>query len=214
VLSVLLAALFAFVIGLAFTFAGYRVFLVLLPIWGFFAGLWFGAEAIIVMFGGGFLATTTGLVFGFILGLLVGVFSYLFYMVGVAIVAAGLGASIGGGFMAALGFDPGLITAIVIVVTALVVALLVLAFNLQKYVVIALTAFAGTNAILLSILLVLGRVELQQISGAGNAIAPILQDSWFWLIAWLVVAAAGFVVQLRANRSYTFTRAELSEDWG
>jgi hypothetical protein len=214
VLSVLLAAVFAFLVGLAFTFAGYRVFLVLLPIWGFFAGLWFGAEAMNVLFGGGFLGTTAGLLFGFILGLIVALFSYVFYMIGVAMAAAGLGASIGGGLMAALGFSPGLITAIVIVVVALVVALLVLAFNLQKYVIIALTAFAGTNAILLSIMLILGRVELQQVAGAGNAIAPILQDSWFWLIAWLVIAAAGFVVQLRANRSYTFTRAEYAEDWG
>lgn len=38
-LSTLFVVLFAVVLGLAFCFAGYRVFLVMLPIWGFFAGL-------------------------------------------------------------------------------------------------------------------------------------------------------------------------------
>jgi hypothetical protein len=32
--------LFALFLGLVFCFAGYRVFLVMLPIWGFFAGFW------------------------------------------------------------------------------------------------------------------------------------------------------------------------------
>jgi len=34
------AGLIAFLFGLALTFAGYRLFLILLPIWGFFFGLW------------------------------------------------------------------------------------------------------------------------------------------------------------------------------
>ncbi|RMF03435.1 MAG: hypothetical protein D6768_05895 [Chloroflexi bacterium] len=96
-LSLLFAALFALVLGLAFTFAGYRVFLVMLPIWGFFAGFWLGAEATTLIFGAGFLATTTGWVIGFILGLLGAVLSYMFYALGVALVAAGFGWALGAG---------------------------------------------------------------------------------------------------------------------
>ncbi len=86
-LSVLFVALFALIVGLAFCFAGYRVFLVMLPIWGFFAGFWLGAEVTTLLFGSGFLATTTGWVIGFVVGLLGAVLSYLLYFLGVALLA-------------------------------------------------------------------------------------------------------------------------------
>ena len=59
-------ALLAALLGAAFLLAGYRFFLVMLPIWGFFGGFWIGAYAISLILGGGFLATTTGLVVGFV----------------------------------------------------------------------------------------------------------------------------------------------------
>ena len=74
-LQVIFAALFAFLIGLAFLLYGYRLFLVMLPIWGFFAGFWLGAQTIAMLLGGGFLATTTGWVVGFATGLLLAVLS-------------------------------------------------------------------------------------------------------------------------------------------
>ena len=50
-LGTLTLALFAVLLGLAFCFAGYRFFLVMLPIWGFFGGFWIGAYAISVLAG-------------------------------------------------------------------------------------------------------------------------------------------------------------------
>ncbi|MCP4168850.1 MAG: hypothetical protein GY759_23540, partial [Chloroflexi bacterium] len=91
---------------------------------------------------------------------------------------------------------------------------LTLALNLQKYVIIVLTALAGANAIVLSILLLINRVSLDEVAGAGNAIQPVLQASWFWAIAWLIVAIAGVVVQIRTNRTYTFEKATYVESWG
>jgi len=91
---------------------------------------------------------------------------------------------------------------------------LVLGLNLQKYVIIAITAIGGANAVVLSVLLVLGRVSLDGVLGAGSAIQPVLRDSWFWLLLWAVVAIAGIVVQIRANRSYQFSKQQYSEGWG
>jgi hypothetical protein len=207
-------ALFALIFGLAFCFAGYRVFLVMLPIWGFFAGFWLGAEATSLLLGTGFLATTTGWVIGFVVGLLGAVLSYLFYMLGVGLLAAAFGWAMGAGFMNALGFDPGLLTAMVGIITALVMAGLVVLLNIQKYVIIAITAIGGANAIVLSGLLLFGRVSLEELRGAGNAIAPILQDSWFWLVIWLALGAAGLIVQIMTNRTYVFDREQYQEGWG
>ncbi len=213
-LSVILAALFALLIGSALSFLGYRLFLVFLPIIGFFAGLWLGVQGMSALFGDGFLVTTSGLVVGFILGLILAVLSYLFYFAGVIIVAAVIGYGLGASLMAAIGFDSGLIMALVGIGFALVVAVLTLALNLQKYVIIVLTALAGANAIVLSILLLINRVSLDEVAGAGNTVQPILQNSWFWAIAWLIVAIAGVVVQIRTNRTYTFEKATYVESWG
>ncbi|NIV34304.1 MAG: hypothetical protein GWN58_34060, partial [Anaerolineae bacterium] len=106
-------------------------------------GLWLGAYAVTLIFGTGFLATTTGLVVGFVVGIIGAVLSYLFYMVGVLIIAGAFGGALAASIMSALGFDPGLIMAIVVIVSALIAAGLTLLLNLQKLVLIILTAMAG-----------------------------------------------------------------------
>ena len=78
-MSTVLAVLFAAIIGIGFLLWGYRIFLVMLPIWGFFAGFWLGAGGISLFLGQGFLATVTGWVVGFALGVIGAVLSYLFY---------------------------------------------------------------------------------------------------------------------------------------
>jgi hypothetical protein len=132
----------------------------------------------------------------------------------VGLLAAAFGWAMGAGFMSALGFDPGLLMALVGIIAALLMAALVVLLNIQKYVIIAITAIGGANAIVLAGLLLFGRVSLEGLRGAGNAIAPILQDSWFWLVIWLVLAAAGLVVQIITNRTYVFEREQYQEGWG
>lgn len=211
--SIIFAATLSFLLGLAFCFLGYRVFLVLLPIWGFFAGFWLGAQAIALLLGSGFLATTTSFAVGFAVGLVFAVLSYLFFVVGVAIVAGAIGAALGTGLMAALGFDTGLLVTLVGLVSAIVVAVVTLWFNIQKYVIIVATALAGANLIVLSPLLLFGQVTLDELEAAGSSIGPILRDSWFWLIIWMALAVFGVVVQIRANREWEFTADRYVEGW-
>jgi hypothetical protein len=194
--------------------AGYRFFLVMLPIWGFFGGLWLGAYAVTLILGTGFLATTTGLVVGFVVGIIGAVLSYLFYTVGVVIIAAAFGGAVGSGIMSAIGFDPGLLLAIVTVISALVAAGLTLLLNLQKYVLIVLTAMAGAVLVVLAGMLAFGQITPAELQSGANLIQPIFQGSWFWGIVWLVLTAMGVVVQLNANRTYAFTREMYVEGWG
>lgn len=212
-LSVLFTALFAAIFGIAFCFLGYRVFLVLLPIWGFFGGFWLGAQTVALLFGTGFLVTVTGWVTGFIVGMIFAILSYLFYILGVALVAASFGAAIGSALMGVIGFETGFLVIIVALIFAVVIAALTLALNLQKYVIIFITAIGGANAIILSVLLVLGRVSLGNLQSAGNAIRPVINDSFLWLILWLALAIAGIVIQILSNRTYTFTKEQFREGW-
>ena len=208
------AILFGLLLGAALLFVGYRFFLVMLPIWGFFAGLWLGAYTVTAIFGTGFLSSATGLIAGIVVGVIGAVLSYLFYLVGVAIVAGAVGAALGSGIMTALGFDPGFLVTIVAIVSALVAVGLTLLLSLQKYVIIALSAIAGADLIVLSGLILVGRITLDQVQHGENLLRPIIQDSWLWLIAWLVLTVAGIVVQIRANRTYAFSQEMYVEGWG
>ena len=212
--ATLLAVLFAAILGLAILLFGYRLFLVMLPIWGFFAGFWLGASAISVLIGQGFLATITGWVVGFIVGVILAVLSYLFYMIAVALIAAVIGGALASALMTAIGFDPGFLVSAVAILTGIAVAILALVFNLQKYVIILLSSIGGANLIVLAGLLLFGFVTLVDLQSGANIIRPVLSQSWLALVAWLALAVVGLVVQVRANRTYTFTRERYVEAWG
>jgi hypothetical protein len=212
-MNTILIALFALVLGALFLFWGYRVFLVMLPIWGFFAGFWLGAQTTSLLFGAGFLATTTGWVVGFFIGLLFALLSYLFYLVGVALVAAAVGAALVTGFLSLFGLETGLLVFLAALVGAVVVAGLTLVFNLQKYVIIILTAVGGANSLVLSVLLLFGRVTPDDLAAAGNAIRPVLQDSWFWALVWILLAIVGIIFQFRTNRTFVFKKEHHVEGW-
>ena len=212
--AMLTLALFALLLGAALCLSGYRFFLVLLPVWGFFGGFWLGAMGTSLLLGGGFLATSTGLVVGLIVGLAGSALAYLFYRVGVVVVAASFGGALGSGVMSALGFDPGLIMALVTLFSGLVAVGLTLLFDLEKLVLIAYTAMAGAVLIVLAGMLVFGQVTVAELQAGGNLIQPVFDGSWFWGLAWLALAVVGAVVQFRINQTYVFRREMYVEGWG
>ncbi|NOX61803.1 MAG: DUF4203 domain-containing protein [Chloroflexi bacterium] len=201
-------------IGLTFVFLGYRLFLVLLPVWGFFAGFWLGAQALTLVFGHGFLATTTGWIVGFFLGLIMALLSYLFYFLGVAVVAGLIGYSLGVGLMGLVGLGGGILAFLVGVLFALIIMVITLALNLQKYVVILLSAWAGGVAVVTGALVLFGRLTAATLRVQGDAVLAIAQVSPLWLLAALAIAAVGIVVQIRSNRTYTFEKSEYIYIWG
>lgn len=84
----------------------------------------------------------------------------------------------------------------------------------QQYVVMGISAIAGANALVLALLLLVGRVSMQRLQGAGSAVRPVLADSFGWLFLWLGIAIAGMIVQVRAYRHVTFVREEFFKYWG
>ncbi|WP_448604762.1 TM7S3/TM198-like domain-containing protein [Thermoleptolyngbya sp.] len=209
----ILLALFSGVFGVLLCFGGYRFFMVMLPVWSFFAGLWLGAKAVFLLLGGGFLATTTGLTVGLVLGVLLAIFCWQFYEVGVALMGAATGALFGSSIMAILGFQQGTLPALVALGAGLVLGVLTYVRNWQKYIVMLLSAQGGANALVLSLLLLNGRVSIEDLKNAGNTLLPIFQDSWFWLLLWTGLAIAGFLYQLRRYRSVEFAQQEFVRFW-
>jgi hypothetical protein len=196
----LCVTLIALLVGLAICFNGYRWFLILLPIWGFFWGFALGAQALQAVFGIGFLATVTSWVAGFIVGAIFAVLSYLFYLVAVALMAGSLGYGLGVGIMGLIGFDFGLITWLVAIGLAIVVAAVTIYFNLYKYVIIVTTAIGGAGTVVIT--LMFGYAGLTLANLAQNPIRFALQGSPLWTILFLVLAVLGIVSQLATSRAF------------
>ncbi|NCF67800.1 MAG: DUF4203 domain-containing protein [Chloroflexi bacterium] len=194
------ATLIALFLGAVILFGGYRLFLILLPIWGFFFGFGLGAHTVTLLFGQEFFATVTSWVVGFVVGVLFALLAYFFYAIAIAIVAGSLGYAIGVGFMNLIGFDGGFLVWLVGIALAIVVIVITFRFNLQKYVIIFATSVGGTLVIVGTFMFGLTGLTVAKL--AENPVQHALSDSPFWFIFAIILVIAGVVVQLRANRAW------------
>ena len=200
-LVLLCVGLVGLLFATAVTFGGYRLFLVLLPIWGFFFGFGLGAQTVQALFGDGFLATTTSWVVGLVVAIAFAVLSYLWWFFAVALFAASAGYSLGYALMSAITPNATLINWIVGIVVALVVAFIVLRFNLQKWAIIIISSFLGAGIMIFMVLSATGNVPAEEM--VARPVQAAIQDNFLWLLFFLAVGAAGIYVQWRANRMYT-----------
>jgi hypothetical protein len=199
--ALMCGGMIALLFGLVLAFAGYRLFLVLLPIWGFFFGFFLGAQAVQAIFGEAFLATVTSWVVGFIVAGVFAVLAYLFYLAAVALASFSLGYTASVGLLTALGLPlaGGFIAWIIAVVVGVALAVVVLRFNIQKWVIEFGTAFLGAGAIVGVFVLLFGGPAAQVLE---NPVKFVLNNSPFWLIVFVVLGIAGFVLQVMHNRSF------------
>jgi hypothetical protein len=192
------AGLIGILFGLVLCFAGYRLFVVLLPLWGFVFGLFFGVQTIQVLFGVGFLATVTSWVVGLIIGAIFAALSYLFYIAAVAILAGSLGYAVSVGFLLWIGMDLGWLMWIIAIVVAIALAVVTIVFNLQKWLVIAATAVLGAAAMIETVvfMFVPAAQFLENPVKAAMDISPLL------LITGIVFAILGIVAQVMNTRNF------------
>lgn len=197
----LLVGIIGIALGAAIMTMGYRLALILLPIWGFFAGFLLGAQLLQEFFGDGFLATTASWVVGVVLGLLFAVLSYLFWYVAVVILFASIGYWLGYGFMELLGVQEGGILAVgvgLLVGALFAVAAFVTGVPLAALVVIM--AVGGAHALIAGILVLIGTVPVEAL-GSGIANAIIQANVGWWLLA-LGLAVVSIIFQLKTIGEY------------
>lgn len=193
-------ALIQILFGLVVCFAGFRLFVVLLPLLALFAGFLVTAQAIQQLFGGGFLATVGSWVFAVVVGVIFAVVAYFFYYAAVVILAGVVGYEIGVGLIAGLGINSGFLQFIIGLLVAAALVAAVIFLNLPKVFIVALTAIAGASMILTGILLGLGRVSLAALE--VGVIGAFVRSSVFWTLVFLAIVAVGIVVQLILPMDY------------
>ncbi|MFN2136196.1 MAG: hypothetical protein ACK2UK_09595 [Candidatus Promineifilaceae bacterium] len=210
---IILAAVLALALGIAFCFLGIRTFLVFLPVWAFFAGFWLGALVTNFTLQQGFLGTVNGILAGFILGTVFAIVAYLKFPLGIALVTGAFAAAVVNGVLQVLGLAPGIAIAVAVLAAAVVAVWAIFRFQWDRILIMAITALGGASLLLLAPMLLLERVTLSQLQASGSAIAPIVADSWWWLLAWLALAAAGFAIQWRTSHDFLFTTHDLVSGW-
>jgi hypothetical protein len=204
ILGTLLAGGVLLFLGSLIAFAGYRLFLILLPIYGFFFGLAFGAHTVQALFGDGFLSTTTSWVVGFFAGLLFALLSYLFWAFAVAVVAGSLGYALVAGFFSLFGADLDVLVWIIGVAVGIVFGIAALVMNLQKAIVIVATALVGAWTVVGTFLFLFTSATPKSIAESGAKM--VLDDHPLWFLIFAVVAAVGMIFQFRINRNYEIER--------
>jgi hypothetical protein len=168
-------------------FAGYRLFRIVLGIYGFILGAMIASS---VMGTGSAIGMLVAAVAGGLVGAVVLV---LAYFVGIALVGAGLGALIGSAIWSAVATgDPPVLVIIVVSIAGAIGAML-----LQRYVIIIGTAFGGAWTMVLGIANLLAARGVAQASNATEVwiLYPTSGPGWA-PIAWIALGLIGTAVQL------------------
>ncbi len=174
--------------GLLSCFAGYRVFRIVLGIYGFILGALLASS-----FPG--VDQTWAMVIAALVGGLVGALILIAaYFVGVALIGAGTGALLANVIWASLGREPH-----VLVVILLSIAGALAALALQRYVIIVATAFGGAQTAVVGAAALLGdrwasEAATRSVYGV-YPLDPIPTTRWDFVAA-VVLGVIGLAVQL------------------
>ena len=131
--------------GLLACFAGYRVFRVVLGIYGFILGVLLASSIV------GTEHTLWTVLASLGIGALGALVLIGAYFVGVALIGAGLGAGLANLIWAGIGGEPHIIVVILLAIAGALVAL-----ALQRYVIIVATAFGGAQTVVVGAAAMLG----------------------------------------------------------
>jgi hypothetical protein len=171
-------------------FAGYRLFKIVLGIYGFVIGAMLASS----MMG---ITNTTGMIVAALVGGLAGALLLMFaYFIGIALVGAGLGALIAHVAWDNIGHgDPPAVAVIVLSVLGAIAAMF-----LQRYVIIVSTAFAGAWTVIVGGLALSGDTTAARAASAGDVwilypTTPAPGQRWV-PVAWIVLGLIGTGVQL------------------
>jgi len=184
----------AIAIGLAWAFYGFKLFVILLPIWAFLVGFAAGASWIQELFGDGFMATVTSWVGGLVIGVVLALLSYFWYYAAVVIVGGALAYTLVAGFLGSFGWD-GILAFAIGLVAAAIVAVITIVLAVPAWLVIILSGLGGAVAAVNGVLILLGRIQLADIdTGLGEG---LLKDPIIATIGVAAITVAGVLYQMR-----------------
>ncbi len=195
---ILVFAILAIAIGLAFTFSGYRFFRFLLPIWAFVVGLVGGAQFMASFFTSPFLSTSLGLVVGLLTGVGFAIISYLYVEIMLIIFGGMLGYILVEAIWLALGIQGGFIPFMLALLAGVAAAVMFAKFDVPRFLIMTMTALGGSATMIAGVMALFGKVNPNFNIAVQTNI--LFSQSAFWLVTWLVLAAFGMASQLATEK--------------
>ncbi len=198
----------AVAVGLLLCCTGYAALRAVIALWGAFAGFLLGAGLVSTFTAEGFLGTVLGWSVGLVVAVLFGLIAYLYYAVSVVIGMAAIGFALGSTLVVALGVSWTWVIVLVGVVVGVLLAVLAIVGDMPMLLLAVLGAFAGSSVTITGLLLLTGILD------RGDLVTPettqTLELGWWWTAAYLALAVAGLVVQLRSVEA---RRGTLRDGW-
>jgi hypothetical protein len=178
--------------GLLACFAGYRMFRLVLGIYGFILG------ALLATSIAGASSTATLVITALVGGLIGALILNLAYFLGVVLLGAAIGAMLATMIWGRAGSEPHVLIVILFAVVGAVAAM-----QLQRYVIVTGTAFGGAWTALVGALALAGDKAAAAAASANNVwvvypLDPAPGRKWV-IPVWLALGLAGLVVQLRGG---------------
>jgi hypothetical protein len=198
----------AVLIGGLLCFRGYAALRVVIAVWGTFVGFVLGAGLVANVTGEGLLASALAWTVGIVVAVLFGVLAYLYYAVSVIIGMGAIGFTLGTTLMVALGVTWSWVVVLVGLAVGILLAILAIAGDLPLVILALLGAFAGASTLIAGLLLLIGRLDRQDL--ASTETTTDLELGWWWTAGYVVLAIAGVAVQLRSAEA---RRGTLRDDW-
>ena len=172
-------------------FAGYRLFKIVLGIYGFVLGAMLASSTMGV-------TNSTGMIVASLVGGVCGALLLMFaYFIGIALVGAGLGALVAHVAWSSLGRsgDPPAVAVVVLSIVGSIGAMF-----LQRYVIVVATAFGGAWTVIVGGLAVAGDRSAAKAATAGDVwilypLSPAPGQKWV-PVAWVALGLIGTAVQL------------------
>jgi hypothetical protein len=187
------AAILLILGGAVSCFAGYRMFKVVLAIYGFILGAMLASSTMGA-------SHTTGMIVAALVGGAVGALILVFaYFIGIALVGAGLGALVANVMWGYVGrADPPVLVVILLSIAGAMAAMI-----LQRYVIIVATAFGGAWTMIVGGLAAAGDRGAARAAAAGDVwimypLTPAPGQRWV-PIAWIVLGLIGLTTQLSTS---------------
>jgi len=197
--TIIVSVLFLIVGGVT-ALVGYKVFRVLLPILGLFAGFAVGFAGMQAVFGTGEVSFVLSVITALIVGLILALLSYAYFKIAIVVMGALVGAGLMTSLAHAIGLqEDGFLTFLLAFSGAIIAGLFVAAFRIEKDVIVIVSAMVGVALIFVGLFLLVTDLTLEELhtNGVATSFQEIVDSHFVWLLAWLGGTLASVLAQYR-----------------
>lgn len=200
-----LVGLVAMSVGGLLCFGGVVSSKVMLSFWGAFVGFLAGSGIIAASTGDGWLQTSMGWLIGLVLAAVMLLATYSFYELALASLLGSAGFLLAAGVMSVFGADWNWTVGLVVSLVGVVAALSSFAMDVPRNVFLVVNGLVGGLVFVQGLMIMLGITSFLAFE-TGSALA-MPNESWGWLVTWLLVALSGMYVQMNSGDTLVGSRS-------